>query len=145
MVRFCTFLKFNVNAKHSSFSRLCSAESTAAMLVSALIAIPTAFAATSAVELATLNKQKSSPAVADFANCAKPEWPKAALRSELTGIVTLGFLIGADGSVLDAVIRESSGSDLLDDAARDGVRRCTFRPAFDGGKPTEAWMQMQYV
>jgi TonB family protein len=84
-------------------------------------------------------------AVADFNTCAKPEWPKEALRKEQTGKVTLAFLIGADGQVKDSKLKASSGFPLLDEAAMNGVMRCKFKPALRGGEPVEAWMQMQYV
>jgi protein TonB len=84
-------------------------------------------------------------AVADFNTCAKPEWPKAALRNEETGTVTLSFLIADDGRVTDSKIVKSSGYRELDKAAQTGIARCRFKPATVDGKPEQAWMQMQYV
>ena len=93
----------------------------------------------------------SAPALAalpahapDFSICAKPVWPKAALRAEQTGTVTLEFRVGADGKVLESRIRKSSGFALLDEAARDGIQRCTFASsALRGASGT--WYPMQYV
>jgi D-alanyl-D-alanine endopeptidase (penicillin-binding protein 7) len=85
------------------------------------------------------------PAVANFASCAKPHYPKESLRNENTGTVTLNFKISADGKVEDSNIMKSSGYRLLDEAARDGISKCQFRPATQGGKPVPAWMHMQYV
>ncbi|OFA05522.1 TonB family protein [Duganella sp. HH101] len=82
---------------------------------------------------------------ADFQGCAKPVWPKEALRKEQTGTVTLAFLIGTDGNVADAKITRSSGFPLLDDAAVAGLRSCRFKPGMVDGKPVSAWQQMQYV
>lgn len=84
-------------------------------------------------------------AVADFNTCAKPEWPKASLRNEETGTVTLSFLIGVDGRVADSKIVKSSGFRDLDKAAVSGISRCRFKPGMTDGKPEQAWMQMQYV
>lgn len=84
-------------------------------------------------------------AVADFSSCAKPEWPKEALRKEQSGKVTLSFLIGVDGGVNDARVVGSSGYPLLDEAARDGIRKCKFKPATVNGVPQEGWQMMQYV
>ena len=84
-------------------------------------------------------------AVADFSTCAKPEWPKASLRNEETGTVTLSFLIGEDGRVADSKILKSSGFRDLDKAAVNGISRCHFKPGMNDGKPEKAWMQMQYV
>ncbi|MFP5390460.1 MAG: energy transducer TonB, partial [Gammaproteobacteria bacterium] len=85
------------------------------------------------------------PAVADFNTCAKPEWPKASLRNEETGTVTLSFLIGTDGRVADSKIVKSSGFRDLDKAALAGISKCRFKPGMVDGKPEQAWMQMQYV
>lgn len=84
-------------------------------------------------------------AVADFNTCAKPEWPKASLRNEETGTVTLSFLIGTDGRVADSKIVKSSGFRDLDKAAVVGISKCRFKPGMNDGKPEQAWMQMQYV
>ncbi|MES2129088.1 MAG: energy transducer TonB [Pseudomonadota bacterium] len=84
-------------------------------------------------------------AVADFNTCAKPEWPKASLRNEETGTVTLQFLIGADGHVADSKIVKSSGFRDLDKAAVVGISKCRFKPGMTDGKPEQAWMTMQYV
>jgi protein TonB len=84
-------------------------------------------------------------AVADFSTCAKPEWPKASLRNEETGTVTLAFLIGTDGRVADSKIVKSSGFRDLDKAAVVGITKCRFKPGMNDGKPEQAWMQMQYV
>jgi len=84
-------------------------------------------------------------AVADFSTCAKPEWPKSSLRNEETGTVTLSFLIGTDGHVADSKVIKSSGFRDLDKAALNGIGKCRFKPGLTDGKPTEAWMQMQYV
>jgi bla regulator protein BlaR1 len=85
------------------------------------------------------------PAVANFNSCAKPVWPKQSLRDENTGTVTLGFKISEDGRVEESRVKKSSGFAALDEAARDGIAKCRFRPATQGGKPVAAWMQMQYV
>ena len=84
-------------------------------------------------------------ASADFNTCAKPEWPKASLRNEETGTVTLSFLIGEDGRVADSKILKSSGFRDLDKAAVTGISKCRFKPGMNDGKPEKAWMSMQYV
>lgn len=87
----------------------------------------------------------STRAVADFSKCAKPAWPAEALRREQQGRVTLAYRIGADGSVEESKVTKSSGYPLLDEAARFGLAKCTFKPATVDGKPQSAWMHMQYV
>jgi TonB family protein len=84
-------------------------------------------------------------AVADFSKCDKPVWPQEALRREQTGVVTMAFKIGADGSVEASKVTKSSGYPLLDEAARFGIAKCKFQPGTHNGKAESAWMQMQYV
>lgn len=86
-----------------------------------------------------------TPAVANFKTCDKPEWPKDALRKQQTGTVVLGFLVGEDGKVIDAVVLTSSGVESLDQAALTGVRRCQFRPPQLNGVSFSSWTRMQYV
>jgi uncharacterized protein len=86
-----------------------------------------------------------TPAKVSVGTCAKPEWPKEALRNEQTGKVTLAFKIGADGAVLESVVKESSGFPLLDEAARTGLIRCQFKPATVNGRAEASWPKVQYV
>jgi protein TonB len=84
-------------------------------------------------------------AVADFNTCAKPEYPKASLRNEETGISTISFLIGVDGHVMDSKIQKSSGFRDLDKAAQLALGKCRFKPAMVEGAPQQAWVAVQYV
>lgn len=86
-----------------------------------------------------------TPAVADFSSCARPVYPKEALRFEQAGTVVLSFLIGTDGRVADSKIMKSSGFRSLDAAAVVGISKCQFKPATLNGVPEQSWMQMQYV
>jgi protein TonB len=84
-------------------------------------------------------------AVVDSSKCGKPPYPSASLRNEEEGTVTLEFLIGVDGAVLDSKVLKSSGYQDLDRAARVGLSLCKFKPAFTDGKPEQSWTKMQYV
>ena len=84
-------------------------------------------------------------AVVEFSSCSKPVWPAESLKNGNTGAVTLAFLIGTDGKVKDSAVRKSSGFAPLDEAARVGIEKCSFKPATVNGKPVEDWMMMQYV
>lgn len=85
------------------------------------------------------------PAVADFSTCNKPDYPRQSRRNEEAGTVTLSFLIGVDGQVIDSKIVNSSGFDKLDLAARTALGKCKFKPGSTDGKPEQSWMQVQYV
>ncbi len=63
---------------------------------------------------------------------------------EEEGTVTLKFLIGADGKVLQADIEKSSGFTRLDEAARNALSKCQFRPGTVDGKPEQSGSAIQY-
>ena len=84
-------------------------------------------------------------AVPNFASCAKPVWPAESLKNENQGTVTLSFLVGADGKVKDSTVKGSSGFVPLDEAARTGISKCTFKPAAVNGKPVQDWTTIKYV
>ncbi len=59
----------------------------------------------------------------------RPEYPYEARRQHLTGSgVALLSIDPSNGSVLDVQMAQSTGSALLDNAARAGFRRWRFRP-----------------
>ena len=79
------------------------------------------------------------------AHCAKPDYPSASRRMEEEGTVTLKFLIGTDGRVLQAEIEKSSGFTRLDEAARNALSKCQFRPGTVDGKPEQSWANIRYT
>jgi protein TonB len=79
------------------------------------------------------------------AHCAKPDYPSASRRLEEEGTVTLKFLIGADGRVLQADIEKTSGFNRLDEAARNALSKCQFRPGTVDGKPEQSWASIKYT
>lgn len=81
----------------------------------------------------------------EFNSCAKPTWPKEALRHEYQGTVTLALLIAADGTVRKSRLEKSSGYPILDLAAQESIERCKFKPGKIDGQPGEGWQLMQYV
>jgi D-alanyl-D-alanine endopeptidase (penicillin-binding protein 7) len=88
---------------------------------------------------------EQAKAVVDFSTCSKPLWPQGAIARKETGAVTLKFLVGADGKAKQSQVKKSSGYKDLDEAARAGIEKCTFKPATKAGKPMETSMMMQYV
>jgi protein TonB len=84
-------------------------------------------------------------AVISASSCEKPEYPSASKRSEEEGTVTLKFLVGADGKVLESAVEKSSGFRRLDEAARAGLSKCQFKPATVDGKPQQSWASMKYT
>lgn len=77
-------------------------------------------------------------------NCAKPEYPAASKRNEETGIVTLRFLIDLEGRAVESQIEKSSGFERLDQAAKNALGRCQFKPGTIDGKPERTWASIKY-
>ena len=71
-----------------------------------------------------------------------PAYPAVARDQRLEGTVVLEVRVGADGQVSEVRIRQTSGSALLDDSARDTVRRWTFVPARRGPRAVESWVEV---
>lgn len=66
----------------------------------------------------------------------KPVYPLSMGRSGLRGEVTVGFIVGTDGGVRDAIIL-SSNNPHFNKNALESVRRYRFKPALKDGKPVE--------
>lgn len=59
---------------------------------------------------------------------SRKEYPYMAVRRNLTGVVTVGVVIGADGNLQKASIVKSSGAKVLDDAGLKAVKKsCPFK------------------
>lgn len=87
-----------------------------------------------------------TPAVINAAvNCQKPEYPSASRRNEEEGTVQLRFLIGTNGQVIESQVEKSSGFARLDEAARNALSRCQFKPGTLNGAPEQSWASMKYT
>lgn len=84
-------------------------------------------------------------AVVDARNCSKPEYPAASVRAQETGLVVLQFLIGADGTAIDSKVDKTSGFRRLDEAARNALSLCKFKPGTEDGKPVQSWARIEYL
>jgi periplasmic protein TonB len=86
------------------------------------------------------------PPVIDAArNCKKPSYPPASIRLGETGTVLLRFLIDTDGRVKSSEVQSSSGHTRLDEAAREALSLCRFKPGISDGQPVEAWATLRYT
>jgi TonB family protein len=65
----------------------------------------------------------------------QPEYPEIARRRGEQGVVLCRLWITDDGSVGDVEIKGSSGHELLDEAAREGLKCWKFRPGTRAGRP----------
>lgn len=77
---------------------------------------------------------------ADYLDNPAPVYPTLSRRLGEEGRVLLRVYVLADGSAGQVEIRQSSGFDRLDRAAREAVARWRFVPARAGGEPVAAWV-----
>ena len=118
-----------------------------------VITTPTAPAISNTAPAPTQNAASPAPspsirtgaAIQPGASCAKPDYPSASRRLEEEGTVSLKFLIGADGRVLQAEIEKTSGFPRLDEAARNALSKCQFRPGTVDGKAEQSWASIKYT
>lgn len=87
----------------------------------------------------------SSPGNLRPETCTRPAYPKQDLEQKHGGMVTLRFLLGADGVVKRSLVHTSSGYPSLDEAARLAMAKCRFNPPMVDGQPVEGWTAIQYV
>ena len=85
-----------------------------------------------------------TPAIFDAKSC-KAEYPKAALMNEEQGIVSMMFLVSAEGRVLESKLEKTSGFKNLDKAAIAAVTNCKFKPGSKDGKPDSTWTKVDYA
>lgn len=78
-------------------------------------------------------------------DCREPEYPSASRRAEETGTVLLRFYVDEDGRAVKSEIVRSSGYKRLDEAARDALSLCKFKPGTLDGKPMAMTGDLQYV
>ncbi|MGK0674668.1 MAG: TonB family protein [Halothiobacillaceae bacterium] len=66
-------------------------------------------------------------------------YPRVARRLELEGRVVVAFTVEADGRLAGVRVVESSGSELLDEAALEAVRKAAPFPPFPDGVERRQW------
>ncbi len=75
---------------------------------------------------------------ADYLRNPPPVYPQRARRRGAEGKVMLEVAVTREGDARDVFIARSSGSGILDEAARDAVQRWRFIPARRGSELVEA-------
>jgi protein TonB len=100
----------------------------------------TAFALSASAVVATAAEV---PASFDSKNC-KADYPKAALMNEEQGVVSMMFLVSAEGRVLESKLDKTSGYKSLDKAAINAITACKFKPGSKDGKPDSTWTKVEY-
>jgi len=76
----------------------------------------------------------------DYGVNPKPDYPRIAKRHGYEGLVVLNVFVMESGNVGKIEIRKSSGYDVLDSSALDAVRKWTFIPGKENGRPVSSWV-----
>jgi len=77
---------------------------------------------------------------------SQPEYPSASIRLGEEGATTLQMYLDETGKVVQATVKESSGSERLDEAGvKWALRNWKFEPCLQGEKPVACWHSMKYV
>jgi len=84
--------------------------------------------------------------IIDFKNC-KPEYHRASIRREETGVLYSSVLVASDGQILKAKVDRSTGFPDLDNAVTTALENCAIKatPGQVKGKNTMLWVKLQYV
>jgi TonB family protein len=85
----------------------------------------------------------SNQARIDAAACDKPHFPARWQNDGDGASVVVGYLVDADGKVVDSKIVESSGFAYIDRASQRAGARCKFTPA-EGSQAAAAWTKVKY-
>ena len=86
--------------------------------------------------------QDVAPTALGYGSKTTVKYPIEALRRREHGTVILRVLVGTDGIAQAIEIEKSSGSRALDTAARDAVRRWTFRAGTRDGIRAALWARV---
>ncbi len=73
----------------------------------------------------------------------RPQYPEAARKQGVEGVVVVSIIIDETGSVQKSVIFKGVDS-LLDRAAKEAAARCRFEPAVKNGKPVKTMMNIPF-
>jgi protein TonB len=77
-----------------------------------------------------------------FRHAPPPEYPDAARKDGKEGRVLLRVLVDEEGKSKLVEINLSSGSQVLDHAAAEAIKRWRFSPARYGDSPTASWVKI---
>ena len=82
---------------------------------------------------------------ADYLNNPKPPYPALSKRLREQGKVVVRTLIGADGMAQQAEIKQSSGFERLDEAARATAMRWRYVPGRRAGVAEAMWFNVPFT
>ncbi|MCE5286239.1 MAG: energy transducer TonB [Pelosinus sp.] len=74
---------------------------------------------------------------------SRPPYPREALSAGWEGSVVVRVLIATDGTASQAAVQSSSGHSVLDEAAKQAVRKWRFSPARQNNSPIESYYDVR--
>jgi len=72
---------------------------------------------------------------AHFINRVQPQYPSICIDQGASGRVVVDVTIGPDGSLVSAVLGQTSGFPCIDDAALAAAKESTYEPSEVDGRP----------
>jgi protein TonB len=81
-------------------------------------------------------------ALPDYRKNRPPAYPLRARRRGYQGTVLLEVLVARDGTVASVRLVRSSGAEILDTAAKKGVKKWLFHPGKKGDEVVEMWVRV---
>jgi protein TonB len=82
---------------------------------------------------------------ANYSKNPRPPYPGRARREGWEGTTLLRVQVHPSGKPGAIKIQRSSGREVLDEAATEAVKKWTFAPATQGGKPVGGWVTVPIV
>jgi len=79
---------------------------------------------------------------ARYRDTPRPDYPESARREGREGRVLLRVLVDDQGRSKKVEINSSSGSEALDRAAAEAIKRWRFHPARYGDMPVDSWLRV---
>ena len=89
----------------------------------------------------TATTAAAEPTPADHAHCPPARHPAALQERGIEGLVRLRVQVLAQGQAGQVLLQASSGWRLMDEAALASARACRFRPAKDGERQVDSWVE----
>jgi protein TonB len=92
--------------------------------------------------LAPTSEAPVTLALPDYRKNRPPAYPLRARRRGYEGTVLLEVLVAQDGTVASVRLVRSSGAEILDTAAKKGVKKWLFHPGKKGDEVVEMWVRV---
>ena len=86
-------------------------------------------------EIKENNQEDNALIDGGYISLPNPKYPPEALQNGEEGTVKLAVIVDADAVVKDVIIIQSSGSEILDNAAKNAAKKVLYEPKKINGEP----------